>query len=300
MKPLAAVLAIALAPVLPARADAPPSVAAEAPRAYGYQVGDLVQRRLVVFVPDGWRVDEASLPRVGGRGQAIELRRVGRQQRAAAGGNEVVFDLEYQVMQSPPAVRVYEIAPTTIRFEHAQRREERRVEAAPVTVAPLVPAEAPSRRGLGPLQPDREPPLVDTGRWRARLALWAVLAAGCGLWLAWLHVGPWWRAARARPFGQAWRQLRRLPPQASGAEWRAACRRLHAALDRSAGEVVFEAGLERWLAAAPRFAALRGELGRFLALSRREFFADGRHEAGDAAWLVGLARRLRDAERGGA
>ncbi len=49
---------------------------ASEPRAFGYQVGDLVQRHVSVHAPDGWRLDEATLPRPGGRGQALELRRV--------------------------------------------------------------------------------------------------------------------------------------------------------------------------------------------------------------------------------
>ena len=70
-------------------------------------------------------------------------------------------------------------------------------------------------------------------------------------------------------------------------------------MNRAAGEVVFERTLDRFIAAAPRYRGLHEDLARFLALSNREFFGGGAFEPGHAAGLLDLARRLRDAERGG-
>jgi len=75
--------------------------------------------------------------------------------------------------------------------------------------------------------------------------------------------------------------------------------RVHAALNETAGEVLFEPGLDRFVALRPRFAPLRDELARFFADSRTEFFAGG-DDAVDARWLVALCRRCRDLERGAA
>jgi mxaA protein len=173
-----------------------------------------------------------------------------------------------------------------------------RVEAWPITVAPLLPVDASPRRGLGELRPDRTPPPIDDHTIQLRLlacAAAALLLLGA---LALIQLGPPWRAARNQPFGRAWRQLRRLPPNAAGAQWRSACKSVHDALNRSAGEVVFEPGLERFIGAHPAFTALRDDLDRFLRLSRGEFFGESVRENGDASWLVALCRRCRDAERG--
>src|SRR6185503_5790485 len=192
----------------------------------------------------------------------------------------------YQVFLSPPAVRTVEIPSFRLRFNGPLRSEEALVEAWPVTVAPWLPLDVSPRRGLGDLRPDRAPPLIDERAIRLRLLVCAAAALLLLGTLAVIQLGPPWRAARNRPFGRAWRELRRLPQGAAGAPWRAACKTMHGALNRSAGEVVFESGLDRFIAGHPVFGALRDDLVRFLRLSRGEFFGDDAREAGDVKWLL--------------
>lgn len=279
-----------------AAAQSVPSIETDEPRAFGYQVGDLVQRRVVLHLPEGWSLDADSIPKPGARGQPLELRRIERREQREAGGVRHELSLHYQVFFAPTAVRTFEMPPFRLALRGPAREEALRVEAWPVTVAPLVPVEVSPRTGLGELRPDRPPPLRDLAAVQRRLAVWAGLALLLAAALAALHVGLPWYARRHRPFGQAWPALKRLAPAADDAQWRAACRRLHEALDRSAGEVVFERTLERFVAARPAFAPLHDELRRFLQLSHREFFAGAPRAADDARWLVGLARRCRDAE----
>jgi mxaA protein len=268
------------------------------PRAFGYQIGDTVQRHVTVHADAGWALDPASLPRPGARGGALELRHVGAATRADGGGRRHELDLQYQVFVSPTAVRTFEIPSFRLRFNGPQRSDEVLVEAWPVTVAPLLPEPVSPRRGLGELRPDHAPLLIDTRTLHLRLMLCAAAALLLLGALAVIQLGPPWRRARSRPFGRAWRQLRRLPPNATEAQWRAACKTMHEALNRSAGEVVFEGGLARLIAARPAFSALRDDLSRFLRLSRGEFFGDGGRAAGDAQWLLALCQHCRDAERG--
>lgn len=271
---------------------------ASEPRAYGYQVGDHLQRQVTVHVPAGWTLDESSLPRPGDRGKALELRSVQRRSDADGGGRRIELMLDYQVFLAPAAVRTVEIAPITLRFAGVSRTEELRIDAWPVTIAPLVQVEAPNRRGLGELQPDRPPPLRDTGALRTRLLVWAALALLLGVALALAYLGPPWRLARNRPFGVAWRRLRRLPDQPEDAVWRTACVQLHEALNRSAGEVLFERDLDAFMKRQPGFEPLHDELQRFLRTTREQFFGDAPREAGDGRWLRTLCQRCRDAERG--
>jgi mxaA protein len=268
------------------------------PRAFGYQIGDTVQRQVIVHASAGWELDDSSLPRPGARGGALELRRVAAATHAEDGGRRHELNLLYQVFVSPTGVRTFEIPSFRLRFAGRERVEDVLVEAWPVTVAPLLPVEASPRRGLGELRPDQAPPLIDDHMIRVRLLSFAVATVLLLVALAVVRLGPPWRAARNRPFGRAWRQLRRLPADAAAAQWRAACKAMHDALNRSAGEVVFEPGLQRFIAAHPAFAPLRDDLARFLRLSRGEFFGEHLRATGDAAWLLVLCRRCCDAERG--
>jgi mxaA protein len=256
----------------------------EEPRAFGYQVGDVVHRRITVEVPEGLVLDENSLPRPGARGTALELRAL----RRSAGQ----IDLDYQVFLSPAEARTLEMPSFKLRYEGTPRAQEVRIESWPVTVAPLMPVEVSQRTGLGELQPDAEPLLFDTRAQSARLLAYAALLAALLAYLTFVYLGlPWWSAQR-RPFALAWRQLNPAPP------WREACQRVHAALNHSAGEVLFENGVDRFTAANEAFAPLKEDIVRFLRLSQREFFEGGARDADDAAWLIAFCKRCRDAERG--
>lgn len=269
------------------------------PRAFGYHVGDLVEREVVVHAPDGYVLDEATVPRPGARGKALELRSVVRSSESESGGTVHRLQLGYQVFVSPPEVRTLEIAPFSLGFKGEGRDQAVRVDAWPVTVAPLVPVEVSPRTGLGEMRPDATAPLLDTRASRQRLLACGVVVLLCLAYLAHVYLAlPWW-GRRQRPFAHAWRQLGGLPADSPAPERRAAFQRVHEALNRTAGEVVFEQGVDRFVAAQPRYASLRADLLAFFQQSRREFFADD-SPADGSRWLVEFCRKCRDAERGAA
>jgi len=280
------------------------SLATSEPRAYGYQVGDLVVRRARIAVPAGLALDPESLPRPGRQGPAFELRRLQRDD----GRGSIDLMLEYQVFHAPSAARTLELPPVVLRFTGGSaggRAQDLRIDAWPVTVAPLVPVEVSPRRGLGELQPDAPPPLLDTGATRGRLAACVGVLALALLFLAHVYLGLPWTARRRAPFAMAWRRLRALPQDGGGEQRRAAYACLHEALNRSAGGALYQHGLDAFVAAHGRYAPLRDELAAFFQHSRAEFFgADDSPGDGDGvsslSWLTTLARRLRDAERGSA
>jgi len=272
------------------------------PRAFGYHVGDLTQRRVTVQVPEGLTFDTDSLPRPGLPGQAIELRAVDWRRASRFDTTRHELLLTYQVFVSPPEVRTFELPPIKLRFTGQPRAQELRIDAWPLTVSPLVPVDVSPRRGLGELQPDEMPPLLDVGPSRQRLLLYAALAVPLAAWLLIVYVGLPWRSRQRRPFGLAWQRLRRPPASPDVEAFRAASQALHEALNRSAGEVLFEPGLDRFVARRPAFAPARDELARFFQRSREAFFG-APPDSASAAWLDelrGLARRLRDIERGSA
>ena len=262
------------------------------PRAFGYSVGDLLQRRVLLQLPPGWALDPSSLPQVRRPGQALELR--------AARLQGAELQLDYQVFLAPTEVRTLEMPPLVLRLAGPAGAQSLRIDAWPVTVAPLVPLDVSPRAGLGEMRPDAPPPAINTEARRLRLALYAAALALAATHLAHVYIGlPWWRR-RQRPFAQAWRSLRRLPAAAPARQQqREALLLLHQALNASAGEVVFETGLADFIAAHPRFAPLHDRLAGFFRRSHDEFFA-GRSAQPDLPGLRALCRACRSAERGGA
>lgn len=271
------------------------------PRAFGHVIGDLVTRTITIDLPAGSEFDETSLPQSARRGQALELRQVTQQHYWQWGGARHELALVYQVFLSPPEVRTLELPPLTLRVKGASRVEELRVDAWPLTVSPLAPAEAPVREGLGELRPDAQPPLIDTAAAHARLWSYAALLLLLAVYLVHVYLGlPWW-AKRRRPFTQAWRLFRRLPESALAGQQQALYRRLHEALNQTAGRVVFEPDLDLFIAEHPRFAGLRAELALFFERSREQFFAGtGAGAADAAAWLRRFCKACCDVERGAA
>ena len=278
---------------------AQPDVRTQDPRAFGWQLGDVVSRTVTVEVPDGLALDDASVPQPGARGRALELRSVTRHDGAVPGGRRHELTLAYQVFLSPREPRTLEMPGFRLRLQGQPRPQELLVEAWPVTVSPLVPVDVSYRRGLGELQPDTPPPLLDTAPARHRLLAYAGVALSLLVYLAHVYIGlPWW-TRRHRPFTLAWHQVRGLTPQSPPARWRDAYRQVHRALNKTMGEVLFEQDIDRFMKLRPQFAHLRGEFATFLQQSRLEFFGEGQGRV-DHHWLVDFCRRCRDAERGSA
>jgi mxaA protein len=270
------------------------------PRAYGYFVGDVITRRIDVQLPDGLALDEDALPRAGRPGQALELRHVLWQRPPAFGSGPATLTLDYQVFIAPREVRTFEMPPVTLRFSGAARAQTLRIDAWPVTVAPLVPLDASPRHGLGELRPDAPPPLIDTRAARWRFAAYAVVAVLLLAYLAQVYIAWPWLARRARPFGRAWGDVRALSASSSAAQQRAAMQALHQALNLTAGQVLFENGVAAFVATHPRFRPMQAELADFFQRSRGAFFGSDADVSIDAEWLRTLCRRARDLERGAA
>jgi len=270
-------------------------------RAFGYALGDVVSRSMVIEVPSRLTLDEGTLPQVGRRGRALELHAVNiSRHRHAGGGERLELRLDYQIFSSPREVRVYDMPSFTLHFKGTPRDEDVRIDAWPVTVSPLSPVEPSPRTGLGDLRPDWPAPLIDTAGPRLRLMIYAGLGLLLLSYLGIVYLGlPWW-STRHRPFTTAWRDLRALPASAGSGVWRAGLQRLHEALNLTAGQVLFEDGVDAFVAARPRYAPLRADLQEFFRRSREAFFGGDGGGAHDGPWLASLSRRLRDAERGAA
>ncbi len=259
------------------------------PRAFGYTVGDALERRIRVDPVEEGVLDAASLPRPGRTGRWFALRAVALESGGAR--------LTYQIVNTPvapaqenlPALRVQVIGPAG--GAHA-------ADIGPFTVA-MFPVAL-----LGPydsiqesdLRPDAQPAAIDTVARRKRVLGYAAgLLITMGLWWAprLAHRLPW---RRAGPFARAWKTLRRRRASTGddGAARRAALRRLHEALDEAAGLTLALDNLDRLFAARPALLPARDAIVQLLQSSRAAFF--GQAPPPPVPELAQLARRLADLE----
>jgi len=276
------------------------------PPAYGYHVGDVVERRLRIQLPTGARLDPESLPSPNRQGGAMELSSLQHQDAEDAAEQRLL--LRYQVMRSPEVPTVFELPTLNLRTTvptgqaggAGLREALLRVPAHPLMVSPIAPAQPPNRAGLGPLQPDLPAPLPPIAPIRQRAQAWGVLALVALAWLLWRHaLRPlWWR--RQRPLARAWREIRRLPAAPNATALGAALRRLHAALNEDAGRVLLATDVPAWLAQRPQYQAQATALQHFHQRSSRHFFAppgDAAPDlAADAQHLRQLSRALAQSE----
>lgn len=277
------------------------TAAADEPRAFGWYLGDVVARRIRIDAPPGAVLDAASLPRLGVRGGAFELRGIDWVHggpHTTATRHELI--LRYQLMRSPPELRIYELPAVVLRFKGATRAQEARLDAWGLVTSPLVPIDAPTRRGLGALRPDAAAVPIDTRPARLRLIGYGAAALLLLGYLTHVYLGVPWRRRRQRPFAAAWRALRTLPAGSADAQRTAAYARLHSAFNASSGEALFETGIDRFLAQHPRFAPLRDEIVQFFQASKRVHFGSAAPGDGGQDGLLAFCRRCRDVERGSA
>lgn len=295
MQRLRRLVAVAMlaGPCVAARAAAPDPadavVRTDEPRAYGHAVGDVIERLVDLDVPAGRRIADDAWPRPGRVDAWFELRDSARLERSAGW----TLRLRYQLINAPRKVATLALPPLRLALLDAQgapTKETLDVPEWPVSASPLTAEVVLSRAGLDVMQPDIAPapePVVPIA-WR--LALWSALAA---LALAALALRRWPRLAfwrRDAPFRDALADLARLAREARRAPADAhargaACRRLHAAFDRSAGCALFAQKLDALYTRRPQFAPLAGEIEAFYAASRRAFFA-APVTAGDAGPLA--------------
>lgn len=289
----AALLAAALA--TPAVA-VEPAWREEAPRAFGYVLGDRVTRRVSVDAPAPLRLDEASLPRPARTGRYLELQQLRRDTTPLADGTRYRLELVYQVIGVADAIRSAELPALSLRLRAGDTTQTVDIPAQTVTVGPVAPATA-----FDDMLDDAPAPPMDVSAARrqtlAGAALAALLAAA---WAVRRYLLPWLRPS-ARPFHRAWRQLRRLRRAGAGADagLGQALSAVHGAFNQTFGETLLPEALPAFLRAHPAYQGLDAEITEFFARSHGHLFGGRPFAPAGRGWpqLIDLCRRLRAAER---
>ena len=254
------------------------------PRAFGLQLGDMLEQRI--------RLEADGVPFASDRLPPLE--RIGNwfARRSATRTRDIDGDewlvVRYQLINAPPRLQIVTLPGLTL--EASDGGPALKVAAWPVSVAPIGRPNPFTEPGLGALRPDRPPATPSLAaiaeRLRHSLLALAVVLAG---WLGW-----WiWRARQERsslPFARAWRSMRAFD-DGDPRSWRA----LHRAFDASAGRVVDAASAAELFVRRPEFLPLAEDIRRFFRASGQRFFAGA--SSGEGVSPRSLCRALLRIER---
>lgn len=302
----AALLALAL--LMPTPAGAADAAAEKKPgyqlqtqmRDTGYVLGDRLQQRIDIRVPDGARLVAESVPRLGRVNNWLELREL--QVEPDRGG--YTLRLSYQMFGAVESAMQLAIPPFSLRFDeaaHPQTPTTIAIPPQPFYQSPVLPAT------LG--DTDREPRKtyapgrVATARWPLTALASLIAALMLSLYLAWAYDRLPWSPTKPGPLTLLFRDLRRRGPIAPEAgAYRDLLRQLHGALNRSAGQTLYLDNLPLLFERAPYLQPLHAEFDSLFRHSRRVFYAQSADDAGNGDWpaprVIELCRRARDCERG--
>ncbi|HXF76271.1 MAG TPA: nonribosomal peptide synthetase MxaA, partial [Methylomirabilota bacterium] len=279
------------------------SLTAVNPRAFGYFVGDVIDREIVADVAEPYRLDIASLPAPGRLTYWLELRSLSLDEGELANATRYRLTLRYQTFYVPLQPSRLTIPSFTLKFEGGGKSAETQVAPWDFVMSPLreievkLPEEGPS----GYLLPDAKPQVGSARAARMGFAAALAFAATASLALAYYYsCGPF-RKRPARPFTQAARAIkRRLAVRMSEDSYRQSLLDLHRAFDLAAGKRLFAGDVPDFLATHSEFAPMARDIARFFATSREAFFADKTNLASAAmspAAVAELSARLGEAER---
>lgn len=267
------------------------------PRDFGYAIGDKIRHEMHLSLAGSNRLDTTTLPKPGRLNRWLEISRAETQLDITSDRADYHIVVDYQIFNAPR-----ELTSVTIpQLEFLTGSDANTVAVFipewTFTIGPITTSAAQQSLDL---REDRQPQEIPLEGRRIRLVVLMIVLASLLIYFSYRRfVLP--RLARDRyPFSTALSQLRDLRRSGPAAEnYRIGLQSFHAAVNATAGQVVFPGNLEDFLSANPKFAALRAELEALYARSQDIFFHDSPVTESDMLLkeLLDLCMRCRSLER---
>jgi mxaA protein len=261
-------------------------------RAFGYTIGDRVERRVELWLAPPWSLTRGGLPTPGRQSPWFDLVEIATTSELAKNGTHVELRFVYQLLNSPVQPTVLSLPRIGLKFEGGPQPVQRDLPPVDVFASPLLPSAATGSM-LDAMRDDRKPELIPVEHFRQRLTVYGLVATTILAWM--LVVQQLASRRRAGPFVRACRDLRNLERGLNDvARAERAMRVVHRALDETAGHTVFVDNADTLFECAYR-SPLRARTLTFLDRSRQRFFA-GAGEAVPLQELRDFARAWRTLE----
>lgn len=263
------------------------------PRAFGYFIGDKLERVFELGTGPGEELDLSSIPRPGPLNYWLELASSNVESEADGDGTLYKLTLVYQTFYAPLDPRKLTIPGFTLTIKNAQATREVQVRDFGFITSPIRQLFAAASQSSGSaveVQPDAVAPRLVTGTERTALLISTATALLSLVGLAWHNA--WWPFHKRpqRPFTDAARFIRSNAETLSGPRgYRAALLKLHRAFDLAAGRRVLADDVAQFLSEHPEFAPYGDEVRKLFASSRRAFFANEVEQARAQMPLPALA-----------
>ncbi|MFA6140170.1 MAG: nonribosomal peptide synthetase MxaA [Hyphomicrobium sp.] len=288
-------------------AAATPSVTVSDPRPFGYFLGDVVRRDVLVRTGPGEKLDLGSRPRAGPVNYWLELSAADLTEGRNGDDRLYRLSLAYQTFYAPLDPRKLVIPGFKLKIDSGGESLELSVPEFAFLTSPLrqLFSEKGDTAGSATnLMPDHVALKRPTGAERTALLVAGLVCVAALAALA--HHNAWWPFQRRprRPFTQAARFFRARAAHLTGAGgYRTALLKLHRAFDLAAGRRVLADDVDGFLRQHPEFAPFRADVERMFASSREAFFANDVERASAAMPLAAVTRlgqQLAVAERSAA
>ncbi len=267
----------------------------------GYVVGDVLNRTITLEIKKPYELVKESLPIVGyehrWRGQisGIELVKINTESKQHADSETHVINLSYQVFTTSRTAKPANMRAEILKIRNTTNKEvvQYRIPSFNFRVSPL------SVYGQVVLKDEMSPfirPLqLDASKENLYLRILIGILAFSLLGLLYIFGVHAWLPKMGAPFAKAYRDIRKLPSDASSLKQAVA--RVHQSINTTAGASVFSHTIDDFLKAKPAFAPMKNELEAFFNFSKEVFFESGNSQV-TKEWLLSLCRKLRDCERG--
>lgn len=264
-------------------------------RSNGIQIGDVMERKVVIETSKIYQLSKTTLPTKGLSREGVELADINV--ISTTQGDKTVHQiaLRYQVFMSAPAPVVMQLPAEDFALNGGPKALSVKLPAWRFWFSPLVVANIDTAKEN--LQPQYKPSLVDTRRHQAFLALFIFLLSIGIAGLIYVNADRRWLPFMNGAFAQAYRNIKKLPRNAG--QEKIALFYLHQAFNKVFGGNLFADDIGTFVEAHPEFSKVKNDIESFFDKSNKSLFAN---DTGDSAQfisdLIVFSKAMRDCERG--
>lgn len=261
----------------------------------GIQIGDVMDRKIVIETDKTYQVSATALPMKGLNRNGIELVNIQTKTTHLGMKSHHEIALRYQVFASAPAPAIMQLPTENFVLSGGPQALSVKLPAWRFWFSPLVVADLKTAKNN--MQPQYRPSLIDSSKHQSWLTIFVGMFVAGLIGMIYINADRSWLPFMGGAFAKAHRRLKRL----SGVEGeeKAALKYLHEAFNQIHGRNLFASDIDVFIIENPTFSSLKKEIADFFQRSGKALFSTPPNDrVAFIRELVILSKRLRNCERG--